>query len=54
MENKNTGILRICIILLIWVLSVLHTYAQYDVVIVGGTPGGIMSAISSARKVFFF
>lgn len=50
MENKNTGILRICIILLIWALSVLHTYAQYDVVIVGGTPGGIMSAISSARE----
>lgn len=37
--------------ILILLLIILSTagYAQYDLVIVGGTPGGIMTAISSAR-----
>lgn len=50
MKNR---IISTCICL----LSILTSYADtlYDVIIIGGTPGGIMTAISAARegKKFF-
>ncbi|MDE6685313.1 MAG: FAD-dependent oxidoreductase, partial [Duncaniella sp.] len=41
---------RIIALILALQLSVIGCAADYDVVIVGGTPGGIMTAISAARQ----
>ncbi|MDR6785548.1 hypothetical protein ABIE26_004258 [Pedobacter africanus] len=38
------------ILMVVCVITATHTYAQYDLVIVGGNPGGIMAAIAAARS----
>lgn len=36
--------------MVVCVITATHSYAQYDLVIVGGNPGGIMAAIAAARS----
>ena len=46
---KTTSIMKILFLSIFSFLSIC-SFAQYDLVIVGGTPGGIMSAIAAAKE----
>jgi hypothetical protein len=48
-QAKGYRFIKILITIIFSIVLTSSAFAQYDIVIVGGTPGGIMTAISAAR-----